>query len=103
MSPQADKTPDPNPVVRYPFDPVLFAAIVALVVLGIVMAYSASAVYAAQKYHDAADLPFSIAQRTANWREPDGLTCFDSIEGIGAGDGLALQGHDKLILDPQFL
>src|SRR5258706_578228 len=60
MSDRTTKTIDPPEGAAsaappaYPFDPVLFTAIAALVVLGIVMAYSASAIYAAQKYHDAA-------------------------------------------------
>jgi cell division protein FtsW len=37
---------------QYPFDPVLFGVIVALVVFGVVMSYSASAVYAAQHFHN---------------------------------------------------
>src|SRR5262249_48944280 len=58
MSNHVERAPGPSATpaaaVTYPFDPVLFAAVVALIVLGVVMAYSASAVYAAQKYHDPA-------------------------------------------------
>ncbi|HJZ86717.1 MAG TPA: putative lipid II flippase FtsW [Polyangia bacterium] len=72
MSEQPAKTPDAAKVLRYPFDPVLFAAAVALVVLGIVMSYSASAVYAAQKYHDAAyflerDLVYTVLGALGLW------------------------------------
>ena len=74
MSDKTEKVQDPSPAaaIAYPFDPVLFAAIVALIVLGIVMAYSASAVYAAQKYHDAAyflerDLVYALLGGLAMW------------------------------------
>src|SRR5258708_3270003 len=56
----------------YPFDPLLFGAMMALVVLGIVMAYSASAVYAAQRYHDSAyflerDVLYALLGAGAMW------------------------------------
>jgi cell division protein FtsW len=65
-------TPASASAERYPVDPVLFSAMVALIAIGIVMAYSASAVYAAQKYHDAAyflerDLVYAVLGAGALW------------------------------------
>src|SRR5262249_58242706 len=57
---------------RHPFDPILFAAVVALVTIGIVMTYSASAVYAAQKYQDSVyflerDLVYTLLGGIGMW------------------------------------
>jgi cell division protein FtsW len=71
MADQPEAAPAPVPL-KYPFDPVLFTALVALCTLGIVMAYSASAVYAAARYHDAAyflerDLLYAALGGAALW------------------------------------
>src|SRR5439155_20103606 len=46
----AQPTPAAVQAVAYPSDPVLYAAVLALVGFGVVMVYSASAVYAQQKF-----------------------------------------------------
>lgn len=60
FSRQAAATPAPAPPVSWnvfpkvsgPVDPVLFGIVIALVAFGVVMVFSASAVFASQRYHD---------------------------------------------------